>query len=92
MQKLFLSYGMFSVGWLQNSMYLHRGSYMWSFHMKFIKQAFGEFNKFNMKWTWNYDLLNAIQSTSKFVYYYSRQKCYVTCGHNIIYDMTLPTE
>ena len=22
----------------------------------------------------------------------SRQKCYVTCGHNIIYDMTLYTE
>ena len=22
----------------------------------------------------------------------SRRKCYVTCGHNIIYDMTLSTE
>ena len=22
----------------------------------------------------------------------SRRKCYVTCGHNIIYDMMLPTE
>ena len=55
----------------------------------------------------SYDLFNAILSPSKFVYFHenvhccegrrhditcSSQKCYVTCGHNIIYDMTLSTE
>ena len=55
----------------------------------------------------SYDLLNAILSPSKVVYFNeklhccngsghdftcSRQKCYVTCGHNIIYDITLSTE
>ena len=54
-----------------------------------------------------YDLLNAILSPSKFVYFHanlhccngrrhdathSRRKCYVTCGHNIIYDMMLSTD
>ena len=49
----------------------------------------------------SYDLLNVILSPSKFVYFNenllccnghphditcSRQKCYVTCGHIIIYD------
>ena len=55
----------------------------------------------------SYDLLNTIVSLSKFVYFHenlhccngrhhdltcSRQKCYVTCGYNIIYDMMLSTE
>ena len=54
-----------------------------------------------------YDLLNAILSPSEFVNFnknvhcyngrlhdviYFHWKCYVTCGHNIIYDMTLCTE
>ena len=55
----------------------------------------------------SYDLLNVILSPPKFVYFnenlhrcngcchdvtYFHRKCYVTCGHNIIYDMTLSTE
>ena len=55
----------------------------------------------------SYDLLNAILKPSNFVYFddnlhccnvrrqdvtCSRRKCYVTCGHNIIYDMALSTE
>ena len=55
----------------------------------------------------SYDLLNAFLSPSKFVYFNekmhccngcphdatcARLKCYVTGGHNIIYDMTLSTE
>ena len=55
----------------------------------------------------SYDLLNVILSPSKFVYFNenlnccngrrhdvtcSRGKCNVTCGHKIIYDMTLATE
>ena len=54
-----------------------------------------------------YDPLNAIVSPSKFVNFnenlhscngrcrhvtFSSRKCYVICGHNIIYDMTLSTE
>ena len=54
----------------------------------------------------SYDILNAIFSPSKVVYFHenlhccngrrhdvtcSHRKCYVTCGHNIIYDMTLST-
>ena len=53
------------------------------------------------------DLLNAILSTSKFVYFKENLQCcnerrhdvtcssrigYVMCGHNIIYDMMLSTE
>ena len=76
--------------------------------MKFIKWAFGKFNKLNMKWSClSYEILNAILSPSKFDYFNenlhcsngrrhnitcSRQKCYVMCGHNIIYDMMLSTE
>ena len=52
----------------------------------------------------SYDFLNRILLPSKFVYFNenlhcsngrhhdatcSRRKCYVTCGHNIIYDMTI---
>ena len=52
----------------------------------------------------SYDLLNEILSPSKFVYFNEKlhcyngrrhdvicsgPKCYVTCGHNIIYDMML---
>ena len=55
----------------------------------------------------SYDLLNAVLSPQKFVYFHanlhccngrchdatcSRLKCYVTCGNNMIYDMTLSTE
>ena len=55
----------------------------------------------------SYGLLNMILWPSKFVYFNenlhccngcrhdvtcSRQKCYVTCGHSIIYDMRLSTE
>ena len=55
----------------------------------------------------SYDLLNVILSPSKFGYFNEnlhcchgrryditsfRLKCYVTCGHNVIYDMTLSTE
>ena len=55
----------------------------------------------------SYDFLNRILLPSKFVYFNenlhccnghchdvtcSRRKCYVTCGHNIIYDMTVSTE
>ena len=55
----------------------------------------------------SYNLLNVILSTSKFVYFSenlhycnghlhdvtcSHLKCYVMCGHNIIYDMMLSTE
>ena len=55
----------------------------------------------------SYEFLNAILLPSKFVYFNenlhrcngrrhdgtcSRQKCYVMCGHNIIYDMTLSTD
>ena len=55
----------------------------------------------------SYDLLNAILLPSKFIYFNEnlyccnelrhdvtcpRRKGYVTCGHNIIYDMTLSTE
>ena len=55
----------------------------------------------------SYDLLNAISSPSKFVYFNenlhccngryhdvtcSRQNCYVRCGHNITFDMTFSTE
>ena len=55
----------------------------------------------------SYDLLNAKLSPSKLVYFNeslhccnkhhhdvncSLQKCYVTCGHIIIYDMTLSNE
>ena len=55
----------------------------------------------------SYDLLNAILSPSKFVYFNGnvywcngrrhdvtcyRQKCYVTCGHAIMYGMALSTE
>ena len=56
----------------------------------------------------SYDLLNAILSPLKLVFFFngklhccngrrhdvtcSRLKCYVTCGHNKIYDMTLSTE
>ena len=55
----------------------------------------------------SYDALNAILPPSKFVNFNenlhccngrlhdvtcSRRKSYVTCGHNIIYDMTLSTE
>ena len=52
--------------------------------------------------TLSYDLLNVILSPSNFVHFNenfmvkngtsSHQKCYVTCGHNIIYDMMLSTE
>ena len=31
--------------------YTWRILHKWSFHMKFIKRAFGEFNKFDMKWS-----------------------------------------
>ena len=38
-------------GWKLRNLY--RGSYTSDqFRMKFIKQAFGEFDKFNMKWLW----------------------------------------
>ena len=55
----------------------------------------------------SYDILNAILSPSKFVYFNENvhcchghrhdvtcfhQKWHVTCGHNIIYDMMLSTE
>ena len=55
----------------------------------------------------SYDLLNAILSPSKLVYFNeslhccngrrhdvtcSRRKCFVSCGHNIIYDMMFSTE
>ena len=55
----------------------------------------------------SYDLLNAILAPSEFGYFnenlhccnrrghdvtFSRRKCYGTCGHNIIYNMTLSTE
>ena len=55
----------------------------------------------------SHELLNVILTPSKFVNFYenfhccngrrndftcSRPKCYVTCGHNIIYDMRLSTE
>ena len=55
----------------------------------------------------SYDNLNATLSHSKLVYFNenllccngrrhdvacSRRKCYVTCGHNIIYDLPLSTE
>ena len=55
----------------------------------------------------SYDLLNVILLPLKFVYFNenlhccsgchhgitsSHQKSYVTCGHNIIYDMMLSTE
>ena len=55
----------------------------------------------------SYDLLTVKFSPSKFVYFNeilhccnehrhdvncSHRKCYVTCGHIIIYDMTLSTE
>ena len=55
----------------------------------------------------SYDLLNAILLPSKFVYFSenlhcchrhchdftcSCRRCYVMCGHNIIYDMTLSTD
>ena len=75
--------------------------------MESIKGAFGEFNKFNIKFCLSYDLLNWILSPSKFVYFNenldcchgrphdvtcSRRKCYVTCGHIIINDMTLSPE
>ena len=55
----------------------------------------------------SFDLLNVILSPLKFVYFNEnlhccnghrhdvtcpRQKVYVTCGHNIIYDMTLSTD
>ena len=55
----------------------------------------------------SYDILNAILLPSKFVnvnenlhccngHHHditcSRQKCYIMCGHNIIYAMTLSTE
>ena len=83
--------------------------------MKFIK-SFGEFNKVllipyemttSVRFCLSYDLLNAILSPSKFVYFNGKfalchrcrqyvtglhRKCYVTCGHNIIFDMTLSTE
>ena len=51
-----------------------------------------------------FDFLNAILSPSKFVYFNENLhcckggrydvtcRCYVTCGHNIVYDMTLSTE
>ena len=74
--------------------------------MRFIKRAFNEFNELSydmitsVRFCLSYDLLNAILSPSKFVYFNdnlhdvtcSHRKCYVTCGHNIIYDMTLTTE
>ena len=55
----------------------------------------------------SYNLLNAILSPKKLVYFNEnvhcchghrhhvtcfRRKCHVTCGHNIIYDMALFTE
>ena len=57
----------------------------------------------------SYDLLNAILSPLKCVYFnenlhcctcngrhrdvtYSHRKCYVICGHNMIYDNALSTE
>ena len=46
--------------------------------MNFIKRAFGEFNKFNMKWSrvqdsvYRYDILNVNLSPSKFVYFHKK--------------------
>ena len=75
--------------------------------MKFVKRAFGEFNKSNMKWSQvlfflSYDFLNVILLSFQWKLSFcngrrhgvtcSHRKCYVTCGHNIIHDMTLSTE
>ena len=60
----------------------------------------------SVKFCLSYDLLSAILSPLKFVYFNknlnschgghditcSGQKCYVTCGHIIINDMALSTE
>ena len=61
----------------------------------------------SVRFCFSYDLLNVILSYSKFVYTNenlhccnerrhdvtcSRQKRYITCGHNIINDMTLSIE
>ena len=53
------------------SLRIYRILHSWSFHMKFMKQAFGEFHKFYMKWPRVYDsvyhraLYNEISSRSK---------------------------
>ena len=66
--------------------------------MKSIKQAFSEYNRFNMRWPFK---CNFIAYKVYFIenlhccngrrhdVTYSHRKLYVTCGHNIIYDMTL---
>ena len=61
----------------------------------------------SLRYCSSYDLLNANLSPLEFVYFNenlhcchrrchvvtcSRRKCYVMCGHKIIYDMTLSTE
>ena len=68
--------------------------------MKFIKQAFGKFNKFNIKmitsvrFSLSYDPLNMILSTSNFVYFNeklhnlhccNRRRHDVTCSHHKFY-------
>ena len=61
----------------------------------------------SVKFCLSYDIFNPILSSSKFVYFNenlhcsnirrhdvtcSHEKCYVTWGHNIIFEMTLSTE
>ena len=49
----------------------------------------------SLRFCLSYDLLNAILSPSKFVYFKENLLCChrrLTCGHNIIYDMALFTE
>ena len=60
-----------------------------SFHMKFIKQAFGEFNKIkyemimSVRFCLSNDFLNGILSHSKFVYFNVKLYCCHGCPYGV---------